>query len=146
MELLGRKEFVEPEYGDKASCRFVLPMLDGGCLVGISRYYINSGSSYRYGKLIKMRREDFNPIPCGVKEVPQEAIKALVYPNPAKEKVTIDGIEAAEVKVYNALGQLVETVRNSNEISVSDLPEGIYLLRITDSKGVSQTERITVKR
>ena len=73
-------------------------------------------------------------------------IQISVYPNPAKEKVTIDGIEAAEVQVYNALGQLVKTVRNSNEISVSDLPEGIYLLRITDSKGVSQTERITVIR
>ena len=93
-----------------------------------------------------MNREDFNPIPCSVNDVPQEAIKALVYPNPAKEKVTIDGIEAAEVKVYNALGQVVKTVRNSNEINVSDLTEGVYLLRITDAKGISQTERITVIR
>ena len=93
-----------------------------------------------------MRREDFNPIPCSLKEVPQEAIKTLAYPNPAKEKVTIEGIEAAEVQVYNALGQLVKTVRNSNEIKISDLTEGVYLLRIRNAKGVSQTERITVIR
>ena len=93
-----------------------------------------------------MNREDFNPIPCSVKDVPHEAIKALVYPNPAKEKVTIDGIEVAEVQVYNAIGQLVKTVRNSNEINVAGLAEGVYLVRITDAKGVSQTERITVKR
>ena len=145
MGMLGRKEFVGPEYGDNSACLFILPMLDGGCLVSISRSYLNN-SGYRYGKLIKMRREDFNPIPCSVEEVPQEVVKALAYPNPAKEKVTIDGIEAAEVQVYNALGQLVKTVRNSNEIKISDLTEGVYLLRIRNAKGVSQTERITVKR
>ena len=144
MELLGRKEFIEPEYGDKASCRFVLPTLDGGCLVGLLTYFVNNG--HRSSKLIKMRREDFTPIPCSVKELPQETIQALAYPNPAREKVTIDGIEVAEVQIYNALGQVVKTVRNSNEIKISDLTEGVYLLRITDAKGVSQTERITVIR
>jgi hypothetical protein len=69
-----------------------------------------------------------------------------VYPNPTKEMVMIDDIEAAEVQVYNALGQLVKTVRNSNEINVAGLAEGVYLVRITDAKGVSQTERITVIR
>ena len=67
-----------------------------------------------------------------------------VYPNPAWEKVTIDGIEVTEVKVYNALGQKVKTVRNTNEIPVSDLPQGFYLLRITNAMGVSQTERVMV--
>ena len=70
----------------------------------------------------------------------------VIYPNPAKDFVKIDGTEAAEVQVYNALGQLVKTVRNSNEINVSNLTEGVYLLRIMDAKGVSQTERITVIR
>ena len=145
MEMLGRKEFVGPEYGDNSACLFVLPMLDGGCLVSISRSYLNN-SGYRYGKLIKMSREDFNPIPCSVEEVPQEAVKALAYPNPAKEKVTIDGIEVAEVQVYNALGQLVKTVRNSNEISVENMARGVYLLRISDVNGTTKTKRIMVTK
>ena len=62
------------------------------------------------------------------------------------ETVTIDGVEAAEVQVYNVLGQLVKTVSNSNEIGVEGLPEGVYLLRITHAKGVLQAERITVIR
>lgn len=142
MEILGNKVFLDEEYTNHPSY-FILPQNEGGCIL-VTLYTLSNHMTQ--GKLIKMNREDFNPIPCGVKEVPQEAIKALAYPNPAKEKVTIEGIEAAEVQVYNGLGQLVKRVRNSNEISVSDLPEGIYLLRITDSKGVSQTERITVKR
>ena len=81
-----------------------------------------------------------------VDEEETSLVQVTCYPNPAKEKVTINGIEVAEVQVYNALGQLVKTVRNSNEIKISDLTEGVYLLRITDAKGVSQTERITVIR
>ena len=53
------------------------------------------------------------------------AEQVSVYPIPANEIVLIKGIEATEVEVYNALGQLVKTVRNANEINVSDLPQGI---------------------
>ena len=48
--------------------------------------------------------------------------------------------------VYNALGQLVKTVQNANEINVSDLMEGIYLLRITAADGKCYTNRVAVRR
>ena len=143
MELLGKKEFVEPEYGDKASCRFILPTMDGGCLVGLLTYFVDNG--HRSSKLIKMNREDFNPIPCSVKEVPQEAIKTLAYPNPAKDFVRIEGAEATEVQVYNALGQIVRTVQETNEIDLRGLVEGVYLLRITDADGRNFTARVVVE-
>jgi hypothetical protein len=80
----------------------------------------------------------------GLTEKPESLL--TIYPNPAKEKVTIDGIEVAEVQVYNAIGQLVKTVRNSNEIGVEGLPEGVYLLHIHDKQGVSHTNRITITK
>ncbi len=67
-----------------------------------------------------------------------------LYPNPVRDRVVIEGIEIAEVEVYNALGQRVKMVQSTNEINVSGLPEGVYLLFITDAKGISQTKRITV--
>ena len=73
-------------------------------------------------------------------------IQISVYPNPAKDYVKIEGAEAVEVQVYNAVGQMVKTIQGSNEINVSGLAEGVYLLRIRNAKGVSQTERITVIR
>ena len=69
-----------------------------------------------------------------------------IYPNPAKENVLIKGIEATEVQVYNVLGQLVKTVQNANEINVSGLMEGIYLLRIADADGECYTNRVAVRR
>ena len=68
-----------------------------------------------------------------------------VYPNPAKEKITIDGILLTEVQVYNTLGQVVKTMRGSNEINVSGLSEGVYLLQITDADGKIYTDRVVVK-
>ena len=67
-----------------------------------------------------------------------------IYPNPAMGKVSIDGAEATEVQVYNALGQVVKTVQGTNEISVAGLPTGVYLMRIIDVNGISHTQRVTV--
>ena len=67
-----------------------------------------------------------------------------LYPNPTKDIIKIEGIEVAEVEVYNALGQRVRTVRSTNEINVSGLPKGVYLLFVTDAMGISQTRRITI--
>ena len=68
-----------------------------------------------------------------------------VYPNPAKEKITIDGIRPDEVQIYNAYGQLVKTVRGTNEIDVAELAEGVYLLRVTDAEGKKHMARVVVK-
>jgi len=63
----------------------------------------------------------------------QEAPEIRVYPNPAMDVVHIQGVEATEVQVFNSLGQLVKTVRGTNEVNVSDLPDGLYLLQIDNS-------------
>ena len=67
-----------------------------------------------------------------------------VFPNPAWQKVTIVGLEATEIQVFNTIGQLVKTVQSSNEIDVSDMVKGFYLLHIIDEKGDNHTKRITV--
>ena len=69
-----------------------------------------------------------------------------VYPNPSKGEVTIEGVEVAEIKVYNSLGQMVKTFQGSNEINVSGLPEGVYLLRIMDADGRNHALRVAVKK
>lgn len=58
-----------------------------------------------------------------------------VYPNPTVEVVRIEGLEVNAIEVFNTLGQKVKTVRGSNEINISEVPEGIYLLRIKDHEG-----------
>ena len=66
-------------------------------------------------------------------------------PNPTTGLIHIEGAPVFEVRVYNAFGQLVKTVQESNEINVADLPEGVYLLRMTDAEGRSHAEQVMVK-
>ena len=72
-------------------------------------------------------------------------VEISVFPNPTHGKLRIEGIEPVEVKVYNALGQLVKTVPGTNEIDLSGLVEGVYLVRIMDADGRSHAVRMVVK-
>ena len=58
-----------------------------------------------------------------------------IFPNPVIGKLLIEGVEAAKVQVYNPLGQLVKTVRGTNEVDLEGLPQGLYLLRINAKNG-----------
>lgn len=68
----------------------------------------------------------------------------FVYPNPVGDKMVVEGVEAAEVRIYNAFGQLVKTEKGTHEINMTGLAEGIYLIRITDVEG--KNHGITVVR
>ena len=55
-----------------------------------------------------------------------------VYPNPASDRIRIEGLEAnSEVQIYNALGELVKTVKAeaNGEINIVELAKGLYLVR-----------------
>jgi hypothetical protein len=60
---------------------------------------------------------------------------ATVHPNPTTGIVHVEGTKAAEVQVYDVLGQCVKTFQNTNEISLEGLPQGVYLLRVTTEDG-----------
>ena len=79
----------------------------------------------------------------GVNEADNDGI--VVSPNPTIGLVRIEGACVAEVKVHNILGQMVKTIQSANTFSISGLPAGLYLLRITDGEGATVTRRIVVK-
>lgn len=68
-----------------------------------------------------------------------------VLPNPTNGHVHIEGARGAEVMVYNAIGQLVKTVQDTNEIDLKGLPKGMYLLRIIDENGAIATKKVVVE-
>jgi hypothetical protein len=79
-------------------------------------------------------------LPTRTREAHEVLDMANVYPNPAKDKLTIAlkanyWTKGFEVHFFNTLGQLVlkEILENTiTEIKVKDLKEGIYFLKITD--------------
>ena len=75
-------------------------------------------------------------------EEPESSAFANLYPNPTTGIVRIEGENAMEVQVFNALGQLVKTAQNANEISLEGLPQGIYLLRVTTKDGKVFSDKV----
>lgn len=58
-----------------------------------------------------------------------------VYPNPANEYVTIDGMpEGSTVQLYDLMGRMLVSSQQ-NTLSVASLPNGIYLLQVLPSNG-----------
>ena len=138
LEILGKVElWDELDYYPQT----VFPTSDGGCVFCIKG---NSWWVEPLQKVIRFSREDFNPIPCSVKEVPQEAIKALAYPNPAKDALNIDisGLpenEKHRIQITDALGhicmdRIIRGEGNVLTVGVANLSVGVYTYQIYDNK------------
>lgn len=70
-----------------------------------------------------------------------EASGVIIYPNPVQNILYVKGnSEAYSIEIYSLIGQLVKTVSNANEIDVSLLSQGIYLIRIRN-ENISTTQR-----
>ena len=142
MEVLGNYVFVDEEHINYEPC-FILPHIDGGCVI-VSKYSDGSINYNTPGKIIKMSREDFNPIPCGTIEVPEENIEVFVYPNPAKDDLNIDipsllAGQQYQFRICDALGRVymnrIITIKgNSIKVSISTLKPGIYYYNIYNSQ------------
>ena len=53
----------------------------------------------------------------------------LIYPNPTRDVLMIEGVDSQTLRVYDLQGRLIKT-ENSTQVDVSNLAEGIYLLQI----------------
>jgi hypothetical protein len=54
-----------------------------------------------------------------------------IYPNPTTGDLIIDAKKVKSIEVYNSIGSLVSNYKNTNKISIKNLPNGIYILSIT---------------
>lgn len=75
-----------------------------------------------------------------------------IYPNPAQNYIDVVYSPSSDVKtiaVYNLIGKVVSVYKSTNKNSArcefsADMPSGIYVVRVADSKGnVIATRKIT---
>lgn len=77
-------------------------------------------------------------------ETVTNATNLSVSPNPARDIVTITTNETLQsVEMYDVNGRIVKTSK-SNQINVSDLSSGIYMMKISSDKGTT-TKKIVVE-
>lgn len=84
---------------------------------------------YHYGELI-----------TGIEDQKQSITEIIIYPNPAKDKMNIQGIESAStLMIYDINGKQIHTQSikpDDISVSVQSLARGMYILKIINQKGV----------
>lgn len=71
--------------------------------------------------------------------------KTQFYPNPVKDVLTVSSNKKINsISVYNAAGQLVKTVQNTNTINMSSLSAGVYVVK-TDAEGKTESSKVIKK-
>lgn len=79
----------------------------------------------------------------------ENGTNAVVYPNPAKSKIDIKGIELAKITKITILstdGKELLTFSNSQQLDVASLSNGIYFVKILEKNGNSHTSKVVVSR
>lgn len=94
------------------------------CLSGvitIHKVHVNSGAALKSSTTIANSLE----------EKPSGAF--MVYPNPAKEVLTVEGEGIERLQIVNTIGETVRVINNpsaTESIPVSDLKSGLYILKV----------------
>jgi hypothetical protein len=85
-------------------------------------------------------------IPYDYSSLPQQTLtdddKFIIYPNPAKDILTIESPENTNIEIINSQGQTVKSITSTGLkcfIDINELADGIYTIRMkTDKKIVTQ--------
>lgn len=74
---------------------------------------------------------------------PAAAQTISIYPNPASGLITIKAAVAVEVLMQDLSGRIIPTVVTNNTIDVSNLSDGIYMMKILTKEGqILKTEKV----
>jgi len=84
-----------------------------------------------------------------IAEVDNTVIDADIYPNPANDEINIaltnEYANNASISVINSVGKIVlrkNVSSNITQLSLSNLPTGIYFVKINSAKGTTQTQMV----
>ncbi len=86
----------------------------------------------------------------GLTEVKNNIVNLSLYPNPAKDFLTVSIANAdnANIDVINALGQVVLTVKNATEtntINTANLVKGVYFVTVSNGQQKS-TQKLVIEK
>ncbi len=73
-----------------------------------------------------------------------------IFPNPTNNILHLRGTALNqtnfEVSIYNIYGSLVKTAHSQTDINLSDLPNGVYSIKVADNTGRTYSQKITLMR
>ena len=102
-------------------------------------YGFNYDKKTFYGSVVEMTYFDVTQVDENV-----QTANFKVYPVPAENEISIEAEGFQKAEIYNLTGQkLMESVQNT--MNVEGLSYGVYIIKVYDREGNSQTQRFVVK-
>ena len=83
-----------------------------------------------------------------VLEPPNPTKDFIVYPNPARDEITIEGAKDCDVRIFDMVGEIKSKVKSENQkvsIDISDLVRGVYMVEVADEETGMKVVRKVVK-
>ncbi len=68
-----------------------------------------------------------------------------VYPNPAKKKININGLNCEKIELYDISGTMVTKAEHTNTLNIQNIPSGHYILKIVDEGKKVYSSKVVVQ-
>ena len=84
-----------------------------------------------------------------IEEKPYEAKSLGLYPVPSKDVINIGELSAQsceEVIIFDMTGRLMKHFSNDVNLDISDLSNGLYMIRVITEEGKSYTEKFVISK
>lgn len=72
-----------------------------------------------------------------------------LYPNPSKNEINISELSAdvcKEIMIFDMTGRMMKLFNNDVKFDVSDLPNGLYMIRVVTEEGRRYTEKFMITK
>ncbi|MDR2083533.1 MAG: C25 family cysteine peptidase [Bacteroidales bacterium] len=118
----------------------------------VELYYIDEdvfiGDTYLYKVTAVFDNCESIPVEIAVNylSVSNHDNNIYVYPNPASDKVIVEGENISVIKIYNSIGQLITVERNAGLIDVSRFKNGIYIFNIETNSAKQVLRKVIINR
>lgn len=67
-----------------------------------------------------------------------------IYPNPVNNILEVEGMQVAQIELFDLTGKRVKLVTLSNQLSTQQIGNGIYLIKLTNANGQQLTRKVVV--
>jgi hypothetical protein len=74
--------------------------------------------------------------------------KLLIYPNPTSNYFILKSKAMASISIFNTLGQEISNIKvlnNEHRVNTESLPNGVYIVKATDTKGKITTSKLIIQ-
>ncbi len=91
------------------------------------------------GIISYMKRVVMIPAGTGINDMDAQDNNIVLYPNPVSNNLAVGTTLKAEISIINTQGQLVRALStngNLTNIDVSDLSNGVYIMKVKTEKGI----------